>query len=535
MTQQEIIFAEIPITKLSLLTREELIFLFKGEQSLRIQLQKDVEYLRAFNGELAQKSYTVDELLITIKNKFFGRSSERSPKPLPDEQSSSSAKKKNKKKRILLPSERYPDAPLIERHITLDVLPSCNCCGTQMRDTGMTEDSEYLTVIPKQYLVIRQMRHKYGCGKCHGDIKTTPVPPKIIEGGSYSDEMVIDVSMAKYCDLVPMERYATIAGREGLKDLPPQSLIESSHALAAFAKPAYDKLKNEITSSFVWHADETTHRMLEGCSKTMNWYLWGFSTPTTSYFEYHNTRSGDVASNLLIDSSCQFLVSDVFSGYSKAVKDANKMRAELKLKLILHAYCNAHSRRKFSEADKVFEQLIENARSAEERASLEAARKEVQFFLSQYRRIYRLEALAKKHPEKKLKIRERMQKYFEKMRIKALRDVAGYSSKSSFGKAMNYFLKNYEGFTRFLTNVDLPIDNNPQERLLRNPVIGRKTWYGTHSKLGAKTAAILFSLVESCKLNKINPREYFKKLVEELHQGKPAFTPWEYSQRLQPP
>ena len=76
--------------------------------------------------------------------------------------------------------------------------------------------------------------------------------------------------------------------------------------------------------------------------------------------------------------------------------------------------------------------------------------------------------------------------------------------------------------------IAMPIDNNPQERLLRNPVIGRKTWYGTHSKLGAKTAAILFSLVEACKLNKVNPRDYFKSLVKDLHAGKNAYTPFEY-------
>ncbi len=67
-----------------------------------------------------------------------------------------------------------------------------------------------------------------------------------------------------------------------------------------------------------------------------------------------------------------------------------------------------------------------------------------------------------------------------------------------------------------------------QEALLRNSVIGRKTWYGTHSKRGAKTAAILFSLVESCKLNKVNPRLYFKILIKSLHEGKVSFTPKEF-------
>ena len=112
-------------------------------------------------------------------------------------------------------------------------------------------------------------------------------------------------------------------------------------------------------------------------------------------------------------------------------------------------------------------------------------------------------------------------------------DIAGYSAKSVIGKAMSYFLKNYHNFVRFIDNPEVPIDNNPAERVLRNPVVGRKTWYGTHSPRGAETAAILFSLVESCKLNKVNPREYFKKLVEDLQQSKPAFTPKEFADLAQ--
>lgn len=107
-------------------------------------------------------------------------------------------------------------------------------------------------------------------------------------------------------------------------------------------------------------------------------------------------------------------------------------------------------------------------------------------------------------------------------------DVKGYSSKSSLGKAMSYLTENFDGLTLFLTNHELPIDNNSQERLLRSPVVGRKTWYGTHSERGAETAAILFSLVETCKLNGVNPREYFKKLVQDIHNKKSPYTPSEF-------
>jgi transposase len=500
---QQHLFEPIPTEKFDLLTREELVIILKGEQSLRIQFQKDNDRLRALNNELKQKNLFVDEQLITIKNKLFGKSSERSKKS-----SSSKTQGQNKKKKVLLPSERYPNAPLIERHITLDKMPACSCCGSEMQDSGLTEESEYLTKIPAQYYVVVQVRHKYACRSCHGDIKTAPTPPRIQEGSAYSDELAIDVAVSKYCDLIPIERQARMAAREGLKELPPQSLIESTHYLADFVKSAYLKVGEECLQSQIMHADETPHRMLEG-DKKCNWYLWGFSTPVASYFEYHDNRASNVALEFLTKSKTEFLVSDVYTGYGKAVKEANMSRTENGRPLISHVYCNAHARRYFKQAGERFPE-------------------ESKFYIQQYRKIYRLEKLARKNPLKVAEIRARAKKYFIKIRDKSIADVGGYSGKSKLGKAMNYFLKNYEGLTRFLDNPLLPIDNNPQERLLRSPVIGRKTWYGTHSKRGAETAAILFTLMESCKLNGVNPREYFKNLVQHLHLGKTAFTPSQF-------
>jgi transposase len=524
--KQPNLFDPVPVERFQILSKEELVELAKQHQKIIAAVTKDNERLRSLNDELKQKSLFVEEQFINIKSKLFGKSSERSIKR------SSAVGARNKNKRVQLPSDRYPNLPLIERDITLDKLPSCGCCGHEMSDSGMTEDSEYLTVVPAQYYVVRQRRHKYRCGKCHGDIKTAPAPARIKEGSSYSNEMVIDVALAKYCDLIPMERYAAIAGRLGVKGLPPQSLIESSHYLSDYVRAAYNKLKAEVLNSLVLHADETTHRMLEG-DDTSNWYLWGFSTKWTSYFECHDTRSGDVATELLLQSKCRFLVSDVFSGYNKSVNDTNKIRAEKVEALIEHAYCNAHARRKFKEASDILKAVAEGITEPEARARAEAEYEGSLFFIKQYRKIYRLEGLAQKFPESNQKIRLRHRRYFEKMRDRCMSDVAGYSGKSAIGKAMRYFLKSYDDFVRFIDNPEVPIDNNPAERVLRNPVVGRKTWYGTHSPRGAETAAILFSLVESCKLSKVNPREYFKKLVEDLQQSKPAFTPKEFADLAQ--
>jgi transposase len=519
--KQQSLFDPVPAERFQILTREELIELAKQHQKIIVAINKDNERLRSLQEELKQKSLFIEDQYITIKGKLFGKSSERTRKH------QSGGNTKNKKSRVLLPSERYPNAPLIEKHVTLDQMPSCKCCGSEMQDSGMTEESEYLTKVPAQYYVVVQVRHKYACRACHGDLVTAPIAPRVTPGGSYSDELLVDVAVSKYCDLIPIERQVQMARREGVKGLPPQSLIEGTHQFADFLKEVYRSLRQEILDAKVLMADETPHRMLEGDKKS-HWFLWGFSTNKTSYFECHDTRSGDVASDLLSKSKCEFLSSDVYSGYGRAVGLTNVVRKEQGLPIIQHVYCNAHARRKFKEAVDIAKALMMKAKSSEERERLRAEYERYKYYLKQYRKIYRLEGLAQKYTQECLRIRDRQRKYFEKIRSRCMSDSGGYSSKSSIGIAMNYFLKNYDSFVRFIGNRDLSIDNNHSERLLRNPVIGRKTWYGTHSKRGAETTAVLFSLIQSCKLNHINPREYFKNLVQDLHQGKKSYTPKEY-------
>lgn len=524
------ILRQIPEHLLPKCSRRDLLTLIRGEQSIRMQMQEELDRLRAEKKALEEQVLEIEGQYVRVKNRLFGKSSEKSPisdndesekYPIsnndenegkkPDNSDNNDTKKKAKDPTTRLPSERYPNADIIEKELKFDIAPNCKSCGLNLIESDMTEVSEYLTVIPKKHIITRQIRHKYRC-KCHGDIQTTPGLPRIKPGSAYSDEMIIDIAASKYCDLIPIERYCAIAARQGFEGLPPNSLIEATHNLAKFVSGAVDRVKQEVLELEVLQADETTHRMLEGDAKT-NWYLWGFSGKKSCYFECHDTRSGDVASDLLISSSCQILVSDVFSGYKKAVRIVNKERETRGQKAIEHAYCNAHSRRKFKEAsDKFF-----NA---------------TKYYLEQYREIYKLEAESKgKPPDEILEQRRKMTPIFEAIKKKAESEMQSYSSKSSMYTALNYFIKNLRGLTLFINNPEVPIDNNAQERNLRSPVIGRKTWYGTHSRRGAETASKLFTLVESCKLNGVNPRVYLQELVMTLHLQGPAFSPKEYQER----
>lgn len=505
--KQEQFFEAIPRHKLESLTKAELIEFNEAQARVLKQFEKEIARLQAEKEKSDQQSLLVDDKYIFLKKKFFGRSSEKELSTDLDLQIPEDPKK-NPKTRVLLPSQRYPHLSLEVEDLELKKLPNCDCCGEVTVDSGMFEVSECLALDPREFFVRRTRRKKYRCGKCHGSIITTPGLPRITPGGSYSDELIIDVAMSKYCDLVPIERYVSIAGREGMADLPQNSLIETTHQLADFAGPVVDKiLGKEIKPSHVLHVDDTRHRMLKKPDQAH--YLWGFSNKVASYFEVHGTRSGEVISQLLQDSKCEYLVSDAFSGNNKSVKDTNAYRMENNLKLIQQVYCNAHARRKFKEAR---EKMID-----------------AQVYIDLYKKIYYFESQAKeKPPDEVLALRSQMRPLFEKLKALGEQRVDNYSSKSSIVEAMNYFAKNYEALTRFLNNPDLPIDNNPQERLLRNPVIGRKTWYGTQTDRGAKTNAIMFTIVESCKLNKISPREYLKNLVVSILHNNEVITPNEY-------
>ena len=499
-------------------------------------------------NELEQKLNWATQQVALLTHRLFGSHSEKTPKDevaqgqgtttssdtTPASSGASEKKpKKDKKPKKQKPSERYPNLKILEEKINSNPPPCCPNCRVAMIATGMTEDSEVLHEIPKQYVIIRKKRMKYACGSCHGALVTAPAPPSILPGSSYSDDLVVDVTLSKYCDLIPVERYAAIAARLGVQGLPPHSLIEGTHHLATLLEPVYLMIRMEVLVAIVLAADETPHRMLEGSPKK-KWFLWGFSSRESVYYETHSTRAGEIAASLLRDSKCEVLLSDVYSGYSFALKEINKIRLEYGLCPIVAAYCNAHSRRKFKDVEEAVKKKKEKDQRDElDEPSIIVFIPDYKFFLDQYKEIYRLEEEVKGKPlEIIAEQRQKMMPYFEAMLAKCTELKSQYPNKHLMSRAMNYYVNNYEGLTWCLWNPLIPLDNNQQEARFRNPAIGRGTWLGTHSKLGAKTAAIHFTLVESCKQIEVNPREYYKAVVADLITGGNGFTPLEWKKRL---
>jgi transposase len=501
--------SELKTTKLESWSKQEFIQNYTIVVDELERVVRENYELRSQKITDEQLHFIIAEQLESLKNSIYGKKSERWKKPVKkdgDDGGSKTPKKPHVKKL----SERYPDALIRSELIAINPVPECSDCKKVMTDTGMRETSEQLTVIPKKFEIIELNRIIYGCD-CHNSLSTAPQPARITPGSAYSDEMIMDVSLSKYCDLIPINRYVAMASRGGLVGLPANSLIETTHSFADFVSPVYKLIKEGILNSRVLRADETPHKMLEG-SERRNWYLWGFSTDQLCYLECRNTRAAYVASEMLIKSKCEVLVSDRYKGYDNATCAVNELRRLNHLPPIVHAHCNSHARRNFF--------------------NMWPKYKEAEFYLEHYHEIYQLNGKAKAQPPPiVLALRHEMRPRFEAMKEKALQELAHYP-KGKYKQALKYFLHNFETLTYFLTDAEVPIDNNAQERNLRSHVVGRKTWYGTHSERGALTAAILFTIVETCKLIDVNPRQYFEALVKDMLAGMPPYTPDQFKKTL---
>ena len=246
---EQIGIGEIPkISKLESFSQQELIERYVVLEGETVRLVKENYELRNQKMSDEQLQFILDEQLESLRATLYGRSSERYKKP--EKPENKDEPKPPPEKRIKKPSERYPNIPIREEVIAINPAPSCKCCGSLMSDSGMTEDSEQLNVIPKKYEIIVYKRVKYRCG-CHGSIVTAPVNARIIPGSPYSDVMIQDVVLSKYCDLIPIDRYTKMAARGGLADLPPHSLIEVTHSYADFVAGAYTLIKNGALASRV--------------------------------------------------------------------------------------------------------------------------------------------------------------------------------------------------------------------------------------------------------------------------------------------
>ena len=410
---------------------------------------------------------------------------------------------------------------LPRREIVHDLADEERVCphdGTPLVRIG-EEVSEQLEIIPVKIEVLRQIRPKYACPKCKRGVTTTPLPPQPIPKSMASPGLLAYVAGSKYLDGLPLYRVERVLQRSDV-DIPRATLASWMIRCGQLVQPLINLLRDELLAGDIVLCDETRVQVLDepGKSATSQSYVWvqqsGEGSPAVTLFDYDPSRSAEVPKRLLEDFE-GYLHTDGYAGYDGVVAENE----------IIHVGCWAHTRRKFDEALKAQKRSSRKKRSARESTATQA--------LTFIRKLYAIEKqIANKPPDERRRIRQEQSKpIIDKMR-EWLDGVAGtVPPKSLIGKALGYLETQWPKLVRYLDEGRLRMDTNLVENAIRPFVIGRKAWLFSKSVRGAEASANLYGLIETAKMNGLEPYAYLQQVFEKLPAAKTvkdfeALLPW---------
>jgi transposase len=365
-------------------------------------------------------------------------------------------------------------------------------CGCALQKIGQ-DVSEKLALIPAQIYVERHVRLKYACKQCQENVKQAPLANQAIPKILGAPGLLAHVAVMKFDDHLPLYRQSEIWSRLGV-DLSRATLSSWILKMGSALAPLVTCLQKHIIQSAYVQADETVAQVLKTPNKSdqSNSYMWVYKTgnhpkPAVVY-DYQQSRKGSCAKTFL-EGFNGVLQTDGYSGY-KCITDQDHVIAQ---------GCFAHARRKFYD---VF--------SVAKKEGIASKALEV------IGKLYDLETKIKDLPcLEKQKIRlTQAQPILDAFHAWLLQVHPHVQKKGSLDKAIGYTLNQWDALTYYVQNGDVSIDNNAAERQIKPFAVGRKNWLFMGSPEGAKAAAILYSLIETAKLNDVNPEGYLKAVLE---------------------
>jgi transposase len=361
-------------------------------------------------------------------------------------------------------------------------------CGTHLTRIG-EEISEQLKYIPAQVSVIQHLRPKYACKPCQDNVKIAPMPVLLLPKSIATPELVAHTITSKYCDHLPLYRQESIWERLEI-DMPRSSLCGWILKTAELCEPLVKILQKIIVGYDYVQADETTVQVLNEVGRANNTksYMWAYrggGDKLSIVYEYQETRGGFHAQKFLTGFK-GYLQTDAYSGYIWADS----------LDEIISVGCHAHARRPFAELAKM---------SKSPGLAAEA--------LKFYRKLYDIEKCAREN-NLDSKTREQLRNEKAIPILASLKQwLDHYLTKTpqqgKIGQAIRYCLNNWTKLNSYLKDGRIQIDNNLIENAIRPFALGRKNWLFSGSPSGAKASAILYSLIETCKANNVEPYKYF--------------------------
>jgi transposase len=411
----------------------------------------------------------------------------------------------------------------------------CLCCGSErLRKLG--EDiTETLEVIPRQWKVIQHVREKFTCRDCE-KISQAPAPFHVIARGWAGPSLLAMILFEKFGQHQPLNRQAERYAKEGVP-LSLSTLADQVGSCCAVLAPLLRRLEAHVFAAERLHGDDTTVPVLaKGKTDTGRCWVYvrddrpfGGQDPPAAVFYYSRDRAGEHPQAHLANYTGLFQA-DAFGGYNKLYEPDRKPGS------IIEAACWVHARRPFF----VMADLAENARRAAQGKTpgvisplaLEAVRRIDALFEIE-------RSINGQSAERRRAVRQELsaplvadlQSWMREQRAKLSRG-------NDLAKAMDYLLKRWMAFTRFLDDGRICLSNNAAERALRGIALGRKSWLFAGSDRGGQRAAAMYSLIVTAKMNDVDPQAWLADVLDRI-AGHPAnkideLLPWNWRPRPAP-
>ena len=395
--------------------------------------------------------------------------------------------------------------------------PPCKCahCGSdRLRKLGETV-TETLELVPEQWKVLQHVREKFSCRACE-KITETPAPSHPIARGRAGPQLLAEVMHNKYRAHLPLNRQSDLYAAQGV-DLDVSTMADWVGACAATLDPLVKEIEKHVLGSERIHADDTTVPVLAK-GKCTTGRLWAYvrddapfggQAAPAALFYYSPTRGGEHPEKHLANYS-GLMQADAYSGYNGLYAKSRKPGE------IVEAACWAHGRRKFFELADLQKAPV----------AIEAVRRIDELFAIE-------REINGQPPDQRRAIRQQRSKPLANALetwLKAERKKL--SSKAPVAKAIDYSLKRWPAFTRFLDDGRICMSNNAAERAVRGIAVGRKNWTFCGSDSGGRRAAAIYTLIETCKLNDVDPRAWLADVLARIadHPAKRVadLLPWNW-------
>ena len=403
----------------------------------------------------------------------------------------------------------FPDH-LPRRRVVHPMPTSCPCCGgTKLSKIG--EDvTETLDVVPRQWFVTEHVREKFSCRSCE-TITQPPAPFHVIARGFAGPSLLAMILVEKYANHQPLNRQSEQYAREGI-ELSVSTMADHVGACTATLMPLYELIKAHVFAAERIHGDDTTVPVLAKV-KCRTGRLWtyvrddqpfGGVDPPAAVFFYSPDRSGEHPERHLAGYA-GILQADAYAGFNTVYKPERKPGP------IIEAACWAHARRKFFELADIASKARGKTSAVISPIAFEAVQKIDAVFMLE-------RAINGLSPQERLAARRTDIAPLVNALVDWMRqERAKLSRHNDVAKAMDYMLKRIDAFTRFLDDGRICLSNNAAERALRGIALGRKSWLFAGSDRGGERAAIMLTLIQTAKLNDIDPQAWLADVLARIN------------------